>query len=86
MTQTVELIKHLGNGNAINNLTPIEKVKTMADFNNHSGDKVGAVISVVLGIFAYVSFEQLQGALTILAPIVGIIAGFYSMYKNYKRK
>lgn len=58
----------------------------MADFNNHSGDKVGAVISVVLGIFTYVSFEQLQGFSTILAPIVGIMAGFYSMYKNYKRK
>lgn len=58
----------------------------MADFNNHSGDKVGAVISVVLGILTYISYEQLQGALTILAPIVGITAGFYSMYKNYKRK
>lgn len=58
----------------------------MSEYHNHSGDKVGAVISVVLGIFTYISFEQIQGALTVLAPIVGIMAGFYSMYKNYKRK
>jgi hypothetical protein len=57
----------------------------MSDFNNHSGDRAGAIISLVLGFVALINLEQIGSFFRFIAPIIGVAAGIYSIYKNSKK-
>jgi hypothetical protein len=59
--------------------------KKMSDFHNHSGDRVGAIISLALGFIAIINLEQIGSFFRFIAPIVGVAAGIYSIYKNSKK-
>lgn len=52
---------------------------------NHTPDTGNFYLSMVSAFFAAVSFTSIQPALQVLATLVAICSGIYSMYLNHKK-